>query len=601
MQRNSATEPSRTAGTIPRSVRRVLLRTSRAFVGIGLASACCMQLSSAQSAADATAPELTAADWREDLDFLDDRIRSLHPDPFATISEPDFAAAIADLHARLDHLERHSAVLGIARVVALLRDGHSSLLWGFDHSGIDPALHMRAHSLEYYDFDDGLFVRTAAPELAQVVGGRVLRLGDADARQALDAVAPLVSHDNAMRVRFIAPYLLAMPEVLHGLGLAPDLERIDLVVERDGREVAVRLRPVSTAQAGVGSTLDFALGDPDPRAGWVDMADGVEPPLYLREPERHFGWELLPDHRALYVQINRTRDTSSQTLEDFFGGVFELAETHAVERLVLDLRHNQGGNSFLNWPLIYALIRSDRLNRPGRLFALVGRRTFSAAQNLVNQLEHHTETVFVGEPTGSTPNFFGDSRVVVLPNSGISVRISSVYHQESPVGPFERRPWTAPAIAAPLSSSAFTAGLDPALAAALEHEPEPSLRELLESALGEGRHDALAAIVVDWHELPAHRYADMSEYLGWLGAELLEARPESALALFECTERFYPRHPGAVLGRGDALAGLGRGSEALRAYERALALDPHGTAGAQARARIAELKARVDERDGDSR
>ena len=46
---------------------------------------------------------------------------------------------------------------------------------------------------------------------------------------------------------------------------------------------------------------------------------------------------------------------------------------------------------------------------PGHLFVIIGRRTFSAAQNTVNMIEKNTNATFVGEPTGSRPNFVGES------------------------------------------------------------------------------------------------------------------------------------------------------------------------------------------------
>ena len=60
-----------------------------------------------------------------------------------------------------------------------------------------------------------------------------------------------------------------------------------------------------------------------------------------------------------------------------------------------------------------------RVNQPGKLFTIIGRQTFSAAMNCVNRMKLNTDTLFVGEPTGSSPNMYGDNAPVVLPQQQI--------------------------------------------------------------------------------------------------------------------------------------------------------------------------------------
>src|SRR6267143_154269 len=51
----------------------------------------------------------------------------------------------------------------------------------------------------------------------------------------------------------------------------------------------------------------------------------------------------------------------------------------------------------------------------GHLFVITGRLTFSAAMNLASRLEHETHATFVGEPTGSRPNHYGEAVTLTLP------------------------------------------------------------------------------------------------------------------------------------------------------------------------------------------
>jgi hypothetical protein len=103
----------------------------------------------------------------------------------------------------------------------------------------------------------------------------------------------------------------------------------------------------------------------------------------------------------------------------------------------------------------------------GRLFTIIGRRTFSAAMNCANALEQHTNTLFVGEPTGTSPNHYGDAARIVLPHSGLSVFASTLYWQDS--SPQDTRPWIAPHLPVAMTREDYLANRDPALEAILEY------------------------------------------------------------------------------------------------------------------------------------
>jgi hypothetical protein len=100
-----------------------------------------------------------------------------------------------------------------------------------------------------------------------------------------------------------------------------------------------------------------------------------------------------------------------------------------------------------------------------RLFVLIGRRTFSACQNFVNWLDRMAHPIFIGEPTGSKPNFIGETTNVVLPYSRVQGSISSRIHFDSFWG--DERQWIAPHIPIELSSEDYFANRDPVLEAVL--------------------------------------------------------------------------------------------------------------------------------------
>lgn len=125
------------------------------------------------------------------------------------------------------------------------------------------------------------------------------------------------------------------------------------------------------------------------------------------------------------------------------------------------MRNNGGGDNRTYGPLVSAI---RRVGRAKRVVVLISRVTFSAAENFVTELERVAKPVFVGEPSGGSPNLYGDSVPTLLPASGVVLHVAHVYWQLS--SPDDARLATEPRVPVPLSSASFFAGRDPVLAAA---------------------------------------------------------------------------------------------------------------------------------------
>jgi hypothetical protein len=112
--------------------------------------------------------------------------------------------------------------------------------------------------------------------------------------------------------------------------------------------------------------------------------------------------------------------------------------------------------------------RASKVNHPGGLYVVIGRQTFSAAQNFVNRMENSTQSLFVGEPTGESPNQSGEPEFYHLPRTMLPVLISTKRWQDS--APDDHRIWTMPDIPARLTFDDFVNGRDPAVEAALAYD-----------------------------------------------------------------------------------------------------------------------------------
>jgi len=143
--------------------------------------------------------------------------------------------------------------------------------------------------------------------------------------------------------------------------------------------------------------------------------------------------------------------------------VYDFPRTRLVDGpLQIEARIDQ--NAQLSGQLSLWNQQGSRVRR-GALLVIIGRLTFSAAPNTVTAIERETSAIFVGEPTGSRPNFIGERIDFELPYSKVRANAADLYWQTS--WPTDYRTWTAPDIYAPPTFEAFRRNQDPALDAIL--------------------------------------------------------------------------------------------------------------------------------------
>ncbi len=456
--------------------------------------------------------------WSEDLDFLARGMPSQHANLFHAIRRGQFDSALTSIRNRLPMLGRSQVIVEIQRLAASIGDGHTNVSpWR------DTVVAFRTLPIALYRFSGGYYIRAATREQASLLGARVTRFGSVSIDSAESLVAPLVGRDNAMGVWMYAPLLLTMPEVLYALGLTHDPNSADVGVEIDGTPRTVTL-------TGTGPFPNLS-GDADKswnaRTGWVDLRDRSPTPLWLSRTGDTYWYTYVPDGQLLYCQLNEIQERG-ETLSDFFARAIAAADSAGAKRFVLDLRLNGGGNGFYNRAIVRALVRS-RFDQRGRLFVVTSRRTFSAAQMLISDLEKWTNPIFVGEPSASRGNHYGDSRRLVLPNSGVTVRVSSLWWQYW--DPRDTRPWIAPEVAAPMTVGAYRAGRDPALAAIARFVLKPSLPERLRPLLIDGDSTSAWATLETFGRDPINAWIDPAPALTQLSDELRGEGKSNAASL----------------------------------------------------------------------
>jgi hypothetical protein len=413
--------------------------------------------------------------WRTDIDYLVSEIKRVNH-LYRTKSLPEnFMMRYQQLKRDVGRLSDEEIFMGMGAMLAPLHQGHVSI-------AVLPETRLpslRTLPLQFYAFPEGIFIVDSDDKNKDLVGSELLMIEDTPTAEVLKRIEEHTSVENNMRiVGWTGMGVIGNIPVLRGLG----------VVAKDRDEVRLTLR------ARNGQTVERVLVSVPISAGVTDFATHrklVSPPammapLFLRDVPRAHWFQALPESDALYVQVNQIAADPGETMPEFGLKLRRFLAETPVTNIILDLRHNNGGNTSSYTELLRTLV-AHRLKQGNALYVIIGRGVYSATSNLITDLERLANPIFVGEPSGGTGNQDGDESYVVLPYSGIRGWLTSVRWQYS--HPWDRRTSLVPAVPVQLTAKAYFAGQDPVMEAILalikRQKQNPSSESVLRRFIGE--------------------------------------------------------------------------------------------------------------------
>ena len=397
---------------------------------------------------------LTQAQWTEDINFFVKNFSAAGKtvdfsrgitlrgqiDFGRLYPKETFYPAAEDLKAHLAGRSDSSIALNLMHIVASAKVGHNTIYAGRD-MGFSDVL-----PVGFRWFPDGVAVVSSTTQYRQLVGKRVITIGGQGPEQIETHLGVYISAETK---RWLQSKLQS------ALSVRPYLEAID-AVERDGT-VMIELADDHGNRQTV--RLPF-LADSQKLISWYVLRN-VEPPLRNAHPERNYWFRRLESSHSVYIQYRRCAQDSTQHFSDFVHSTMEEIDRVPVDRVIVDLRGNRGGNSLIIHSLVQVL--EERPVLRGRIFTLIDTDTFSSGLQNAIDLKEKLHATLIGEPTGENVDSYGEVKQFTLPNSKLVVQFSTK-HIHAPEtyasGPLR------PNLVAPLTIAAYFSGIDPALEAA---------------------------------------------------------------------------------------------------------------------------------------
>lgn len=393
--------------------------------------------------------------WRFDLLLLQREIKRKAVKPFR-FSENKIDSAVTKIHSDIPNMNNMQIFAALSELMVMVNDGHTVMYpfgeWSEFYQNLP---------LEFQYFEEGLYITSADKRFENLIGAKVLRFDDKSTEDVLTALQPIIFRDNATAPLVAGPIFMRLIPLLHVLGISRKSNELNLEVETmEGRNITVMLPADS-------KIISRKLWDGRPD-GWSTLHQrlSIPLPLYLKNQYEDYWFEYLVGQKTVYFQYNRVNSNNKEPFVQFTRRLFDFINEKPVDKLIIDIRLNPGGNTERLVDFMDQLIACKKIMVKGKLFTIMGRKTFSAAQNCATFLEKWTPAIFVGEPSASSPNFVGEELPFELPYSKLNVNISDWFHQSS--WPNDYRTWIPPLIYLRPTFTNYRQGLDPALDAALK-------------------------------------------------------------------------------------------------------------------------------------
>jgi hypothetical protein len=384
--------------------------------------------------------------WQDDLHFFAREFPVEQVD-FAKLFPPEkFHQDIAELERDVPKLTDPEVALRLMKLVASARVSHTMVT-------PQDELTFHPYPIRFVWFSDGPAVTEANQQYKAALGARIVRIGTMTPEQLESAIAPFLSYENGVWLHEISRDFMLNREVADHFGLA----------NRDGSIAMTFTRPGSEPfQLKVAPAEDHMIS--------AYEAYHLPVPLSRRHPDDWYWYEYLSNDHALYIQYNRCRDKKKEPFKDFAAGLFRFVDgaqgANKVERVIVDLRFNGGGDSGVIDPLINGLKSRPWLSTRGHLYVLTGSGTYSSGMMAAVEFRNSLHALLVGEPSGSPPNEYGEIKDFTLPNSKIDVQYTTRYFRLLT----DSNPQTLePDLTVHRSIADFLSGRDPALDVALKH------------------------------------------------------------------------------------------------------------------------------------
>jgi hypothetical protein len=390
-------------------------------------------------------PAIAQIYWPNDLEYFKTELPKRHKNLFFKMPKNEFEA-------RVDALIKESMALPPATIGVRLQQLMVDL--GDSHSGV--SFHTFFNNKEILPicphwFDDGWSVLIIDKDQEYAIGDKILKINGHEIQEIVDSLSTILVQDNNATNKAYMPDYMFRVGLMEYFGFVDPQQPITYTLENKNGTYPVIFDPPFNKERG------FAILTENRGIGYQN--------------EGAFFWDKYIEEDSVYfVQYNRCNSKEMErkygnkekakdlpSFKKFEKKILKTIKDKPIKKFVFDMRHNGGGSSIQGTQLVNELKKIDKINQEGKLFVIVGRKTFSSAIINAMDFKQKTKAIIIGEETAGSPNHFGEVRSFKLPTSGLRVRYSTKYFKHVKGAGKS----IIPDIVVPITSEDYLLGRDP--------------------------------------------------------------------------------------------------------------------------------------------
>lgn len=306
---------------------------------------------------------------------LDAAVREIHPAPFAKMSEEAWNGRVEQLERDWPELTKSGeADFALRELTAALGDEHTRVVYAGAQDAQLPFYVMKI---------GGSFLLVQAQQTCGALTGWALcEIGGIPVEEIVARMTPYLSAETDGWRDVLAAQELVSMRMLRQVGAIQDEGPVSITV-RDPR-------------TGETQTAEVELLDA------YDAATSMLMPMAMTFAQSGYYYATLLEGGELFIQYNVCADNPQMPMTEFAKTLEQQLSGSVPGKILVDLRHNGGGNSEIINPLLDVLARLQQ--EGSKLYALVGPETFSSGVMDALKLREQG-AVLVGEATGGVIGF----------------------------------------------------------------------------------------------------------------------------------------------------------------------------------------------------
>jgi hypothetical protein len=339
--------------------------------------------------------------WITDIEFIEKELPKRHKNLFYKVNKKDFYRDITEIKEKIENVSDNELIVTLMKIIASVQDGHTKLLLNND----------KKYPFEFFFFDDGIFLTKSLETHSDYIGSKLTHINNKSIEVIVKNIQKCVSYDNHQQFKNRIVKYLCVPEILNGLGIIEDYRTSFRFQTQSGEYIDLVSDPCDEKESGLLEKKEKSS---------IVM-------LHLLYQHKNYWYDFDETDGILYFQYNSCVNAQDFSFRKFNLEMFQFIDKRTIKKLVVDMRHNGGGNSMILNPFFKALKKRPHLNKYKTLYVIIGRETFSSALlNAINFMKK-TNATLVGEPTGGKPNHFGEIMYLNLSNTNLEIMYSTQY------------------------------------------------------------------------------------------------------------------------------------------------------------------------------